>query len=274
MYTIHETIGHLGIFVSSGVARKEHGEFASNIDLIDVLPPGLYEAVFEAEGRRTPSADLVDRRMDHALRGADARRHSGDGGNNADDERRFAAAARVSEINLALYRTFAQPMVRAMTVPAVADMDATPASVAGAVRNVLRRDPGWPRSRASPDKVREDIAGRPRPHNSFLEFERTGMIGIALIQIPLLAIAANLEGWAMLAAALAMMLAVFGQIPLNDSIVGRYVADEYRARVLSVRYVVSLGVAAVAVPLIAVLHRTEGGFGNASSSSRRSPPGC
>ena len=88
------------------------------------------------------------------------------------------------------------------------------------------------------------------------------MIGIALIQIPLLALAANLEGWAMLAAALAMMLAVFGQIPLNDVIVGRYVADEYRARVLSVRYVVSLGVAAVAVPLIAVLHRTEGGFRN------------
>jgi MFS family permease len=88
------------------------------------------------------------------------------------------------------------------------------------------------------------------------------MIGIALVQIPLLALAANLEGWAMLAAALAMMLAVFGQIPLNDVIVGKYVADEYRARALSVRYVVSLGVAAVAVPLIALLHRTEGGFRN------------
>ncbi len=88
------------------------------------------------------------------------------------------------------------------------------------------------------------------------------MIGIALAQIPLLALAANLQGWAMLAAALAMMLAVFGQIPLNDAIVGKYVADEYRARVLSVRYVVSLGVAAVAVPLIAVLHRTAGGFSN------------
>jgi MFS family permease len=88
------------------------------------------------------------------------------------------------------------------------------------------------------------------------------MIAIALVQIPLLALAANLQGWAMLGAALAMMLAVFGQIPLNDAIVGRYVADEYRARVLSVRYVVSLGVAAVAVPLIAVLHRTEGGFRN------------
>ncbi|HEY5896190.1 MAG TPA: MFS transporter [Burkholderiales bacterium] len=88
------------------------------------------------------------------------------------------------------------------------------------------------------------------------------MIGIALVQIPLLAVAANLQGWAMLAASLAMMLAVFGQIPLNDAIVGKYCADEYRARVLAVRYVVSLGVAAVAVPLIAVLHRTEGGFRN------------
>ena len=88
------------------------------------------------------------------------------------------------------------------------------------------------------------------------------MIGVALAQIPLLALAANLQGWAMLGAAVLMMLAVFGQIPLNDAIVGRYCADEYRARVLSVRYVVSLGVAAIAVPLIAVLHRTEGGFGN------------
>ena len=86
------------------------------------------------------------------------------------------------------------------------------------------------------------------------------MIGIALVQIPLLVIAANVEGWAMLAAAVAMMLAVFGQIPLNDAIVGKYCADEYRARVLGVRYVVSLGVAALAVPMVAGLHATGGGF--------------
>ena len=45
VYAVHETVGHLGIFVSGGVAKKEHQEFASNVDLIDVLPPGLYEAV-------------------------------------------------------------------------------------------------------------------------------------------------------------------------------------------------------------------------------------
>ena len=86
------------------------------------------------------------------------------------------------------------------------------------------------------------------------------MIGVALFQIPLLALAANLEGWAMLFAALFMMLGVFGQIPLNDAIVGKYCADEYRARILGVRYVVSLGVASVAVPLVALLHGAGGGF--------------
>ena len=88
------------------------------------------------------------------------------------------------------------------------------------------------------------------------------MIAVGLVQIPLLALAANLDGWPMLIVALCMMMAIFGQIPLNDAIVGKYVADEYRARVLSVRYVVSLGVASVAVPMVALLHRTEGGFRN------------
>jgi MFS family permease len=88
------------------------------------------------------------------------------------------------------------------------------------------------------------------------------MIGVGLVQIPLLFVAATLDGWPLLVVALLMMMAIFGQIPLNDGIVGKYVADEYRARVLSVRYVVSLGVASVAVPMISLLHRTEGGFRN------------
>ncbi len=57
--TVHESVGHLGIFVSGGIAKKEHAEFSSNIDLIDVLPPGLYEATFEAKGADTTNADLA-----------------------------------------------------------------------------------------------------------------------------------------------------------------------------------------------------------------------
>jgi hypothetical protein len=114
VYTVHESVGHLGIFVSGGVARKEHGEFSSNIDLIDTLPPGLYEAVFETKTEDTTNPDLAagDWVMRCEARTLDDIRAFG--GNDAADERRFATAARVSETNLALYRTFAQPMVRAL----------------------------------------------------------------------------------------------------------------------------------------------------------------
>ena len=43
------------------------------------------------------------------------------GANDAEDDRGFATAARVSEINLALYRTFAQPAVRAMANPMLSE---------------------------------------------------------------------------------------------------------------------------------------------------------
>jgi Protein of unknown function (DUF3141) len=121
VYTIHESVGHLGIFVSTGVARKEHGEFSNNIDMIEVLPPGLYEATFEAKSAQTEHPDLVTgnwvmRCEPRTL--ADIRAL---GGNDAADERRFATAARVSEANLALYRTFAQPVVRAFSSASIAE---------------------------------------------------------------------------------------------------------------------------------------------------------
>src|SRR3974390_62978 len=112
VYTIHDSVGHLGVFVSSEVARKQYGEFANNIDLIDVLPPGLYEAVFEQKTGDTAHPDLVTGEWVmrcHERTFEDLRAL---GVNDAADERRFATAARVSEINLGLYRTFAQPMVR------------------------------------------------------------------------------------------------------------------------------------------------------------------
>jgi len=114
VYTVHESVGHLGIFVSSGVARKEHDEFSSNIDLIDMLPPGLYEAVFERKVADSTSPDLIS--GDWAMRCEvrtleDIRRM---GGNNPTDDRCFETAARLSEINLSLYRAFVQPAIRAV----------------------------------------------------------------------------------------------------------------------------------------------------------------
>src|SRR5712672_3422080 len=122
VYTVHETVGHLGIFVSGGVAKKEHSEFSSNIDLIDVLPPGLYEATFEARGDDTRNTELaagqwVMRCEQRTLEDIRAM-----GGNSPEDERRFVAAKRVSEINLAAYQKFVQPWIKGVVKPQVADM--------------------------------------------------------------------------------------------------------------------------------------------------------
>jgi len=121
VYTIHETVGHLGIFVSAGVARKEHGELSSNIDLIDTLPPGLYEAVLERKGTDTANPELAhgDWVMRCEAKTLDDIRALG--GNDTADNRCFEAAARVSETNLALYRAFAQPFVRAFASVPIAD---------------------------------------------------------------------------------------------------------------------------------------------------------
>ena len=43
------------------------------------------------------------------------------GGNNAEDDKRFATVERVSEINQGLYRTFADPGVRAAVTEPVAE---------------------------------------------------------------------------------------------------------------------------------------------------------
>src|SRR3954454_10777419 len=121
VYTVHESVGHLGIFVSGGVAKKEHAEFSSNIDLIDVLPPGLYEATFEAKDEETTSSDLVVGQwvMRCEARTLDDIRAMG--GNSPEDERRFAAAKRVSELNLAAFQKFIQPLLKNAVTPQMAE---------------------------------------------------------------------------------------------------------------------------------------------------------
>ena len=60
IYSLHPTIGHLGIFVSGKVAAKEHNEFVSCMEMIEATPPGLYEAVITDAGPDTANRNLVD----------------------------------------------------------------------------------------------------------------------------------------------------------------------------------------------------------------------
>lgn len=88
---------------------------------------------------------------------------------------------------------------------------------------------------------------------------KTVYLVVAGFQIPLFLIALSLTGMPMLIISLCFMLLVFGVIPINDAIVARNTTPAVRGRVYAMKYVLSLTVGAVAVPLVAFMHGT-GGF--------------
>ncbi len=87
---------------------------------------------------------------------------------------------------------------------------------------------------------------------------RTVFITAASIQMVFFAIMPGLIGWPALLCAMVFMLAAFGQIPINDYMIGRMAEGEYRARIYGVRYVVSFTVLAATLPLIAFVYENWG----------------
>ena len=118
VYCLHQTIGHLGIFVSGKVATREHSEFVSCMEMIDLMPPGLYEAVITEVAPDTKNPELIEGRYLFTLQPRTLDHIRALGGNSADDNLCFLAAARVSEVNRSLYSAFGQPLVEnLMTAP-------------------------------------------------------------------------------------------------------------------------------------------------------------
>ncbi|NKC12854.1 MAG: MFS transporter [Gammaproteobacteria bacterium] len=87
---------------------------------------------------------------------------------------------------------------------------------------------------------------------------RTVFAVVALSQAVFFFVMTQLEGIAALLVAIAFMLVVFGQIPINDVLVGRMARSEWRSRAYAVRYIVTFTVSATAVPLIAWIHGSWG----------------
>jgi MFS family permease len=75
-------------------------------------------------------------------------------------------------------------------------------------------------------------------------------LGIALMQIPFLVLAAQAQGWSLLALLLAMMIFIFGSIPFTDAMIARYVDDRIRSRVAGARLTASIGISSLAVWLL------------------------
>jgi hypothetical protein len=115
---LHQDIGHLGIFVSGKVARKEHRQIVSVLESIEALPAGLYG--MQILERRAPDGavqyevEFVERRLEEVVEQLNRFKRA--------DEKPFEAVAAVSEFNQRGYELFLQPLVQAMATEPLATL--------------------------------------------------------------------------------------------------------------------------------------------------------
>ena len=174
VYALHEDIGHLGIFVSGRVARKEHTAIIGAIEAIEDLPPGLYEMLIEDSSEqphehKAPYAiRFVERSIQDILLMDDSR----------EDERPFATLAAISELNATAYRTWMRPWVRLFSNEITGELLRRSLPARAQHELLSSRNPmliGLPKLAASVEKRRRKTS----KDNSFTKLERATAQAIA-----------------------------------------------------------------------------------------------
>jgi hypothetical protein len=123
IYVLHETVGHLGIFVGGAIALKEHDQLVTSLDVIESLPPGLYEMKLEAkpegEAQRWDALEPGDYKVHYEYRTMDDLRALNPEGR--EEEAMFSTIAKVSEFNANLYKTWVRPWVKTVATRQMGD---------------------------------------------------------------------------------------------------------------------------------------------------------
>ena len=112
IYTLHDSIGHLGIFVSAQVANRQHEQIGSVVKTIESLSPGLYEMLISKDEQGTDTVLFEARTIDDILKFDDGR----------DEEVEFSAVAKYSEWATKTYELTWQPIIHSLITPAFAEV--------------------------------------------------------------------------------------------------------------------------------------------------------
>ncbi|MGJ4886080.1 MULTISPECIES: MFS transporter [unclassified Bradyrhizobium] len=88
---------------------------------------------------------------------------------------------------------------------------------------------------------------------------KTIALPLSLVLAPLLYLAADARDWALIVASIGIVMGAFGQVTVNDAMVGKYTAEEWRSRAYAVRYFIGFTAAGASVGLVAWLYE-RGGF--------------
>jgi pimeloyl-ACP methyl ester carboxylesterase len=107
---MHQDVGHLGIFVSGKVARKEYAQLVSVLESIEALPPGLYGMEIAEQkapgGKPAYEVTFTELRLEDIAARLNRFKRA--------DERPFEAVNAVAEFNQRAYELFGRPLVQAL----------------------------------------------------------------------------------------------------------------------------------------------------------------
>jgi pimeloyl-ACP methyl ester carboxylesterase len=108
---LHQDVGHLGIFVSGAVAKKEHAQIISVMKSVEALPPGLYgmkiATVTSRSGETSYEVEFVEKRLEEIVAQLNTFQRK--------DEKPFEVVSEVSAFNQHAYELFVQPFVQLMS---------------------------------------------------------------------------------------------------------------------------------------------------------------
>jgi pimeloyl-ACP methyl ester carboxylesterase len=108
---VHQDVGHLGIFVSGKVAKKEHAQIVSVLKSVEALTPGLYAMAIKerkgADGKVAYEVEFEERSLEEVVARLNKFERA--------DERPFEAVSEVSEFNQRAYELFMQPLVQSLS---------------------------------------------------------------------------------------------------------------------------------------------------------------
>jgi pimeloyl-ACP methyl ester carboxylesterase len=110
---MHQDVGHLGIFVSGKVAKKEHAQIVSVLNEIEMLPPGLYGMQITEQkdkgedGKTRYDVEFREHRLEDIAAYFNRFKRA--------DEQPFEAVAAISDFNQRAYEMFVQPLVESIS---------------------------------------------------------------------------------------------------------------------------------------------------------------
>lgn len=172
VYMVHEKVGHLGIFVSSSIANKEHTEVASTLKTIEALAPGLYEMTIDGSSGEGHDAHFLvsfhERKLTDIL---DIDEH------DREQEKDFAAVARLSDLGAQVYELALRPWVQALVTPQAAQAirDVHPSRVSRRALSDLNPAMKWVEQQAHQVRAQRQPA---HGDNPLLGLERVAAAGL------------------------------------------------------------------------------------------------